>query len=125
MRGEGSAGEGADPQENAAAPAAQGGDRSPPWKPRVGGEGTCGAGAGRWGSAAALGPLPAAAAGFRGPPSARTGGGVPPARPPTLCLRKAQPGTGRSQPAPLLHSTPIKLYLKCHLNYEIVAENCA
>lgn len=21
--------------------------------------------------------------------------------------------------------TPIKLYLKCHLNYEIVAENCA
>lgn len=34
-------------------------------------------------------------------------------------------------PGPTINSplastpTPIKLYLKCHLNYEIVAENCA
>lgn len=61
-----------------------------------------------------------------GAPGAERGRGSPGSGSAALCPHsRPRPSPGFYFPHFPLPFPPIKLYLKCHLNYEIVAENCA
>lgn len=87
--------------------AAQLGDRPPQWKPGVGREVAQGLQAGRRGSAAARGPLPAPAAGVLRPLCTEPGGRrCGPRGPRPFVSSQSDMASARSQPSPLLHSHP-------------------